>query len=88
MCIALPGLVVALTDTGALIETNGSTRRAQTLLLPEVRVGDHVIVSAGFIVERLTAEEADERRRWMDEFLALAESGDGGPVSDLEDAEA
>lgn len=36
----------------------GRERRASTLVVPEVEVGDWVIVAAGTILQRLDAEEA------------------------------
>lgn len=58
MCIAFPGQVVAVDEFGALVDTEGRRRRALTLLVPDVAVGDWVAVAAGSIVERLDAEQA------------------------------
>lgn len=58
MCIGFPGLVVAVDDAGAVVETDGRRRRASTLYLPETVVGDWVTVAAGTIVERLEPEAA------------------------------
>jgi hydrogenase assembly chaperone HypC/HupF len=58
MCIAFPGLVVAVDASGALVETGGRRRRAATMYLPSVAVGDWVTVAAGTIVERLEPDEA------------------------------
>jgi hydrogenase assembly chaperone HypC/HupF len=66
MCIDDPGRVVALDELGAIVETPARRRRASTLLLPDVAVGDWVTVAAGTIVDRLTAEEAAEIREILD----------------------
>ncbi|HET7181242.1 MAG TPA: HypC/HybG/HupF family hydrogenase formation chaperone [Candidatus Limnocylindrales bacterium] len=58
MCISYPGRVVALDDRGAVVETTGRQRRASTLLVPGVAIGDWVIVGAGSILRRLDATEA------------------------------
>ena len=62
MCIAFPGRVVAIDEAGAVVETEGRRRRASTLYLPQVAVGDWVTVAAGTIVERLDPDEAAEVR--------------------------
>jgi hydrogenase assembly chaperone HypC/HupF len=62
MCIDDPGRVIAIDDLGAIVETPTHRRRASTLLLPDVAVGDWVTVAAGTIVDRLTDEEAAEIR--------------------------
>jgi hydrogenase assembly chaperone HypC/HupF len=62
MCIDDPGRVVAIDSFGAIVETAARRRRASTLFLPDVSVGDWVTVAAGTIVDRLTGEEAAEIR--------------------------
>jgi hydrogenase assembly chaperone HypC/HupF len=62
MCIAFPGLVLAI-DTdglGAVVETEGRRRRASTFLVPDIAVGEWVTVAAGTIVDRLSPDEAAE----------------------------
>ena len=66
MCIDDPGRVVAIDSFGAIVETAARRRRASTLFLPDVSVGDWVTVAAGTIVDRLTGEEAAEIRLILD----------------------
>ena len=68
MCISSPGRVLAVDDTAATIDLDGRVRRASTLLLPDVAVGDHVLVAAGTVIRRLDATEMAE----LVELLALA----------------
>ena len=74
MCLSFPGLVVAIDAHGALVETEGRRRRASTLLIPGIAVGDRVVVAAGTIVERLDAWQADE----IDALLRAAIDGQEG----------
>jgi hydrogenase assembly chaperone HypC/HupF len=60
MCIGFPGVVVGIDESGAVVEAEGRRRRASSLILPEVAVGDWVTVAAGTIVERLDPAEAAE----------------------------
>jgi len=62
MCIAFPGRVVALDPAGALVETEGRMRRASTLLVDGLAIGDWVTVAAGTILTRLEPAEAAEIR--------------------------
>ena len=66
MCLGFPGRVVAVDRTGATIETDGRRRRANTLLMPDLAVGDWVYVSAGTVIERVTADEAGFIRTSID----------------------
>jgi hydrogenase assembly chaperone HypC/HupF len=58
MCLGFPGLVVAVDATGATIETEGRRRRANTLLAPDLAIGEWVFVSAGTVIDRLDPAEA------------------------------
>lgn len=60
MCLGFPGRVVELDANGAVVETDGRNRRATTLYLPDVAVGDWVIVAAGTIVDRIEPDRASE----------------------------
>lgn len=60
MCIGFPGQVVELDADGAVVETDGRRRRATTLYLPDIAVGDWVTVAAGAVVDRLEPERAAE----------------------------
>jgi hydrogenase expression/formation protein HypC len=60
MCIGFPGRVVELDAYGAVVETEGRRRRATTLYLPDIAVGDWVTVVAGAVVDRLEPERAAE----------------------------
>ena len=71
MCVGFPGQVTAIDDLGATVKTLGRERRASTLLLPDVLVGDWVYVAAGTIVERLDPVEAAEIRKLLLEAAAL-----------------
>jgi hydrogenase assembly chaperone HypC/HupF len=63
MCLTLPGEVTAVEGDQAVVRTEGRLRRASTLALPDVSVGDRVIVAAGSIVSRLDPEEAEDVER-------------------------
>ena len=59
MCVSMLARVVAIDATGALVAADKDLpRRAGTLLYPDVRVGEWVLVGAGTIIQRLTPDEA------------------------------
>ena len=43
-----------------MLDYGGATRRASLLLVPEAKVGDAVLVHAGFAIQILGDEEAKE----------------------------
>lgn len=80
MCLAVPVRVVALLDDQWVEIDVGSIRsRISTGLIDEVKVGDYVIVHAGFAITRLDVEEADKTLALFAEIAAHLE----GPADAL-----
>ena len=59
MCLAVPAKVVEINDQLASVEVSGVRRAASMMLLPEARVGDYVLVHAGFAMQIVDHEEAE-----------------------------
>lgn len=60
MCVAYPAQVLEVADEMALVEIDRRQRRASLMLVPEVAVGDWVIVAAGTVLEIVDPDEATE----------------------------
>ena len=74
MCLAVPSQITSLDDNGmAQVSVMGVTRPCSVRLVPDAKVGDFVLVHAGFAIQRI--EEQDAR-----ETLALL--GDEMPTPD------
>lgn len=75
MCLAVPGKVVSLEGNGiGKVDYLGTTVLANLSLLHEVKVGDWVIVHAGFAISRLDKKEA---RRTLKLFKELEKISPG-----------
>jgi len=78
MCLTLPGEVVAIDGDAAVVRIDGRLRRASALPVPDLRVGDRVIVAAGSVMARLDAAESEE----MERLVRVAYGDDtGGPTA-------
>ena len=72
MCLAVPMKLVELADrTHGVTELNGTCYNVDLSLVTDVTVGDFLIVHAGFAIEKLDREEADERLRLFDGMAAV-----------------
>lgn len=64
MCLAVPGKIIDIYEQNSLrmgrIDFGGVTREACLEALPEAKVGDFTIVHAGFALNLLSEEEAQE----------------------------
>jgi len=60
MCLAIPMRVIEVEGFTAVTEVDGVRRQARLDLLPEVAVGDYVLVHAGLAIARVDADAAAE----------------------------
>lgn len=60
MCLAVPAKIVTIEEGEAIVDLHGNKIRVSTLLVPEVKMGDWVLVHAGFAIQRLDEKEALE----------------------------
>ncbi len=58
MCLAVPAKITAIEGTRATVDMAGVIREASLMMLPSARVGDYVILHAGFAIEALDESEA------------------------------
>ncbi len=73
MCVALPGRVLSIAGAGtAHVDVRGVRRTVGLGLLEDVRPGDWILVSLGLAVERISAEDATETLRLLDDIDAAA----------------
>jgi hydrogenase expression/formation protein HypC len=62
MCLAIPARIVELDDDRATVDAMGNRFKAKTTLLPDAKLGDVVLVHAGFAIARVDEEEA--KKTW------------------------
>lgn len=75
MCLAVPLRIVSISNKNAVAELDGVVRKIRLDFLPNSKVGEYVIVHAGFAIERLTEENAKENLKAIREVSnALLES--------------
>ena len=60
MCLAVPMKIILLEADSALCEIDDVQRRASVTLIENPRVGDYVLVHAGYAIEKLNETEAEE----------------------------
>ncbi|MBQ1613369.1 MAG: HypC/HybG/HupF family hydrogenase formation chaperone, partial [Selenomonas sp.] len=60
MCLAVPAKVVAINDAMGTVDIAGVTRDVSLMLLPETKLGDYVLVHAGFAMQKVEEKDAQE----------------------------
>jgi len=75
MCLGVPSKIISIEDSKAIVDVLGARREISLLLLEEkVNLGDYVIVHAGFAIQKLQQEDADERLGYFKEYLEALEA--------------
>ncbi len=69
MCLAVPAKIVDRVDMMATVEVSGVTRQVSLMLLPEAKVGEYVLIHAGFAIQTVDEEEA---RKTLELFEEMA----------------
>ncbi|WP_101721228.1 HypC/HybG/HupF family hydrogenase formation chaperone [Eggerthella timonensis] len=81
MCLAIPAKVTEMKDNHlATVDILGVTRDISIDLTPQANVGDFVLVHAGFAIEVVDPDYAQETIDLIKQFPELA--GDDIPVTD------
>lgn len=75
MCLAVPMKLVEIQENGGgLAELDGCRHAVNLSLLSDVRLGDYLIVHAGFAIEVLNQQEADATLSLFEELVQAVES--------------
>lgn len=72
MCLAIPAKIISIDDDRlATVDIMGVSRTASIDLTPQAQVGDYVLVHAGFAIEVVDAQYAQETIDLIKDFPDL-----------------
>ena len=60
MCLAIPAKIIRIENNMGTIDMEGTQREVSLLLQEDAKVGDYVIVHAGFAIQTIDQQEAME----------------------------
>ena len=63
MCLAIPARIIELDGDRAVVDAMGNRWKAKTTLLPEAKLGDLVLIHAGFAISLV--DEEDAKKTWQ-----------------------
>ena len=71
MCLAIPAKILEIDGDRGKVDYGGTIREANLSLIEDPKVGEYVIVHAGYAIQKLDASEAEETlelfRRLLDQ---------------------
>jgi hydrogenase expression/formation protein HypC len=77
MCLAIPVLIQEIEGSEAVVEIGGIKRKISLVLTPETKVGQYVLIHAGYAIGVLDEEEAQETLKLLEEMAAYADETEG-----------
>jgi hydrogenase expression/formation protein HypC len=84
MCLAIPGKVTSVMGEDPLwrtgkVDFGGIIKEVSLAYVPDVKIGEYVIVHVGFALSRLDENEAKKVFQYLNEMDELTELKEGGP---------
>jgi hydrogenase expression/formation protein HypC len=84
MCLAIPGKVTSVTGADPLwrtgrVDFGGIIKEVSLAYVPDVKIGEYVIVHVGFALSRLDENEAKKVFQYLKEMDDLTELREGSP---------
>jgi hydrogenase expression/formation protein HypC len=71
MCLAIPSKIVEIEDSMGTVDIGGVKRKASFALLEDAKVGDYVIIHAGFAIHKIDEAEAMEALKTLREAVFM-----------------
>lgn len=69
MCYAIPAKVLSMQDEHAKVDYGGVIKEINISLIGNISVGDFVLIHAGFAIERLDTQSAEESLKIIEEYF-------------------
>ncbi len=69
MCLAIPGEIVELGEGHAMVDFGGTRSKVNINFIPDLLIGDYVIVHVGYAIQKMSREEAQESISLFNEML-------------------
>ena len=75
MCLAIPGKIVNIDKNKeySMVDYGEGTKRKINVSLVDIKVGDYVLVHAGFAIQKIDEKEAKETLELFREMLSSEE---------------
>ncbi|MCX6233800.1 MAG: HypC/HybG/HupF family hydrogenase formation chaperone [Bacteroidetes bacterium] len=69
--MSIPAKVIAINEDMATVSVGGTIYNASLQIVENVDIGDYVLIHTGFVIQKLSAEEAQETLSLFSELIAI-----------------
>lgn len=78
MCIAVPSRIININNSLATVDVYGARREINLMLLPEeAKIGDYVLVHAGFAIQKIDEDAARDALNLLQKLSEKMEEVNG-----------
>ncbi len=74
MCLAIPAKLISINEHMGTVDMEGTQRDVSLLLLQDAKIGEYLIVHAGFAIHQIDEAEARASLKLLREMAALPEA--------------
>lgn len=71
MCLGVPGKIVEIKELAgfrsAVVDVAGTTREVSLMMLPDAKVGDFILIHAGYAMQVIDEAEAADTLRLLEQ---------------------
>lgn len=68
MCLSIPAKIISIEGNMAEVSAGGSLFKAGLHMIEGAQPGDYILLHAGFAIRKISADEAEETLRLIDEM--------------------
>jgi hydrogenase expression/formation protein HypC len=74
MCLAVPMKIIEIKGEEAVVELEGFQKEINISLMDDIKIGEYVMVHAGFAIQRVDASEIEATLEVLKEYSNKMES--------------
>ena len=73
MCYAIPAKILEINHDTAVVDYGGVQKTINLALVDNLKIGDYVLIHAGFAIEKLQKKSAEESLEIIRNYMAESE---------------
>jgi hydrogenase expression/formation protein HypC len=71
VCLGIPARILSIEGELADVEIGGAVRKANIQLVPDAKIGEYVLLHAGFAIQKLDEADALETLKLLEELYEV-----------------
>ncbi len=68
MCLSIPAKIISIDGNNAEVSAGGAIFHAGLQMIEDARVGDYILLHAGFAIQKINEKEAEETIKLFEEM--------------------